>query len=256
MQFAMESSQAATQGSSLLLPFGEQPFLMPPCCGHSQPVPDYWQPMTIDPALTLLSTTPRTFEGTQGVSTPPINKRSMADTADLFTECWEPSLQEWLCEDCPLQEGSRSVIDCSLQVESETAIVPLGQVTASCGMLPEQQPGGLYNPILDGKAEHSMPQAEAMYWRRGLTGTIANYTTSRSEVGVPSVSMARGSFLRSSSEDPANSPQQRQFGGRASTSDGIQADGPKGNSFKERDACHAIWELVQKKDRRRGQQLW
>ncbi|KAH6961669.1 hypothetical protein BKA56DRAFT_679840 [Ilyonectria sp. MPI-CAGE-AT-0026] len=217
----MAAPQASTQRLLSSLQSGErsspaQVHLMGTYCGSFQSGPDYCQPETVDPTLTLLSTTSRVFEGTEGVSSSRLDegRHLAAGTADLLAEWWELGLQEYTCEGCPLEDSSGSVVHFPSHDDLKTTMAPPYQTSAIYYIHPEQQcQCGV--PCLTNETGHNGGSADVISQQWGFTGPIADFTNDGLEADAPTIMMPSDPFLLFYGEDLVESFERGQSYGRA-----------------------------------------
>ncbi|RSL74795.1 hypothetical protein CEP52_017897, partial [Fusarium oligoseptatum] len=153
--------------------------------------PNYCQPETIDPSLTLLPTTSRVFKGAQETTLSCVSEAPhlAADTPDMFAESWVFGPREYTCEGCPLQHSSRSVAPLPSQVGQETTMPVTDQALAVCHIRPEQQQFQYGGPRLTSEAGHNQGITDVMNQQWASTGSIADFPSNWPEGDAPTIMM-------------------------------------------------------------------
>lgn len=203
-------------------------------CGSFQSGPDYCQPETVDPTLTLLSTTSRVFEGTEGVSSSRLDegRHLAAGTADLLAEWWELGHQEYTCVGCPLEDSSGSVVHFPSQDDLETTMAPPYQTSAIYYIHTEQQcQSGV--PCLTSETGHNGGSADVLSQQWGFTGPIADFTNDGLEGDAPTIMMPSDPFLLFYGEDLAESFERGQSNDRVPPVGSTDIEVPRASDGRE-----------------------
>lgn len=154
--------------------------------------PNCCRPGNIDPSLTLLSTTSRAFEGAQGITLSCVSEAPhlAADAPDMFTECRVFDPREPICEECPLQDSSRSAAPLPSGVDQGTTMPVPYQAPVVCHMRSEQQQCQYGSPRLAKETGHNQGIADVMNQQRASpTVSIADFPSNWSEGDAPALMM-------------------------------------------------------------------